>query len=453
LDKTRENWGSKLGFVLAAAGSAIGLGNIWRFPYLAGENGGAAFIFVYILCVLVIGIPVLVAEILIGRTTQKNPVGTFKQLGKTKFWIAIGGIGVAAGFIILSFYSVVAGWTLGYIYEAISGNLMQYNLPNFANNHFTDLIQNPEWIISMHGIFMLLTMSVVFFGVQKGIEFGSKIMMPLLFVLLIALMIRGLTLSGASKGLEYLFYPDWSKINTKVILNALGQAFFSLSLGMGAMLTYGSYMSKKDNIPSAAVWVAFLDTAVAIIAGVCIFTVVFATGQNPDVGPSLIFRTLPVVFTKMTGGYIFSIIFFIALVLAALTSTVSLLEVVSAYFVDEKGWSRKNAVLFFGIMIFILGIPSALSFSALSGFTLFDKSFFDLTEFLSSNLMLPIGGFFISIFVGWIWDFEKVIENLKPGAEKLFIKYSWIFSGWKVILRYLAPLLIFIVLLSSIGII
>jgi NSS family neurotransmitter:Na+ symporter len=453
LDKTRENWGSKLGFVLAAAGSAIGLGNIWRFPYLAGENGGAAFIFVYILCVLVIGIPVLVAEILIGRTTQKNPVGTFKQLGKTKFWIAIGGIGVAAGFIILSFYSVVAGWTLGYIYEAISGNLMQYNLSDVANNHFTDLIQNPTWIISMHGIFMLLTMSVVFFGVQKGIELGSKIMMPLLFILLIALMIRGLTLSGASKGLEYLFYPDWSKINTKVILNALGQAFFSLSLGMGAMLTYGSYMSKKDNIPSAAVWVAFLDTAVAIIAGVCIFTVVFATGQNPDVGPSLIFRTLPVVFTKMTGGYIFSILFFIALVLAALTSTVSLLEVVSAYFVDEKGWTRKNAVLFFGIMIFILGVPSALSFSSLSGFTLFDKSFFDLTEFLSSNLMLPIGGFFISIFVGWIWDFEKVIENLKPGAEKLFIKYSWIFSGWKVILRYLAPLLIFIVLLSSIGII
>jgi len=453
LDKIRENWGSKLGFILAAAGSAVGLGNIWRFPYLAGENGGAAFIFVYILCVLVIGIPVLVAEILIGRTTQKNPVGTFKQLGKTKFWIAIGGMGVAAGFIILSFYSVVAGWTLGYIYEAISGNLMQYNLPDVTNSHFTALIQNPVWIISMHGIFMLLTMSVVFFGVQKGIELGSKIMMPLLFVLLIALMIRGLTLEGASKGLEYLFYPDWSKINMKVILNALGQAFFSLSLGMGAMLTYGSYMSKKDNIPSAAIWVAFLDSAIAIIAGVCIFTVVFATGQNPDAGPSLIFRTLPVVFTKITGGYIFSIIFFIALSLAALTSTVSLLEVVSAYFVDEKGWSRKNAVLLFGLMIFIIGIPSALSFSVLSGFTLFDKSFFDLTEFLSSNLMLPIGGFFISIFVGWIWDFEKVIENIKPGAEKIFMKYSWIFIGWKLILKYLAPVLIFIVLLSSIGII
>ena len=453
MDKIRENWGSKLGFILAAAGSAVGLGNIWRFPYLAGENGGAAFIFVYILCVLVIGIPVLVAEILIGRTTQKNPVGTFKQLGKTKFWIAIGGMGVAAGFIILSFYSVVAGWTLGYIYEAISGNLMQYNLPDVAKSHFTVLIQNPAWIISMHGIFMLLTMSVVFFGVQKGIELGSKIMMPLLFVLLIALMIRGLTLEGASKGLEYLFYPDWSKINMKVILNALGQAFFSLSLGMGAMLTYGSYMSKKDNIPSAAIWVAFLDSAIAIIAGVCIFTVVFATGQNPDAGPSLIFRTLPVVFTKITGGYIFSIIFFIALSLAALTSTVSLLEVVSAYFVDEKGWSRKNAVLLFGLMIFIIGIPSALSFSVLSGFTLFDKSFFDLTEFLSSNLMLPIGGFFISIFVGWIWDFEKVIENIKPGAEKIFMKYSWIFIGWKLILKYLAPVLIFIVLLSSIGII
>jgi len=449
----RENWGSKIGFILAAAGSAIGLGNIWRFPYLAGENGGAAFIFVYILCVLTIGIPVLIAEILIGRTTQKNPVGSFKELTNSKFWFAIGGMGVLAGFIILSFYSVVAGWTLGYIYEAINGNLMNYKIADVANNHFNQLIGNPLWTVSLHGVFILLTMLVVFFGVQKGIELGSKIMMPLLFILLLGLMIRGLTLEGASKGLEYLFNPDWSKINTKVILNALGQAFFSLSLGMGAMLTYGSYMSKKDNVITSSIWVAFLDTAVAIIAGVSIFTVVFATGQNPDIGPSLIFRTLPVVFTKMEGGYFFAIMFFIALSLAALTSTVSLLEVVSAYFVDEKKWARRKAVLFFGFVIFLIGIPSALSTNLLSKAKIFNKTFFDITEFISSNLMLPIGGFFLSIFVGWIWNKNIVKTNLTFGAEKILNNYPQIFSGWQIILKIVAPILILIVLLSSIGII
>lgn len=449
----RENWGSKIGFILAAAGSAVGLGNIWRFPYLAGENGGAAFIFVYILCVLIIGIPVLIAEILIGRSTQKNPVGSFKQLGASRFWIAIGGMGVLAGFIILSFYSVVAGWTLGYIYEAISGNLLNYKFAKVANEHFNQMIGNPVWTLSLHGSFMLLTMLVVYFGVQKGIEKGSKIMMPLLFILLIGLMVRGLTLEGASKGLEYLFNPDWSKINTTIILNALGQAFFSLSLGMGAMLTYGSYLSKKDNIITSAVWVAFLDTAIAVIAGICIFTVVFATGQNPDVGPSLIFRTLPVVFTKMAGGYFFAIIFFIALTLAALTSTVSLLEVVSAYFVDEKKWSRRKAVLVFGFLIFIIGIPSSLSTNLLSNFMLLGKTFFDLTEFISSNLMLPIGGFFISIFVGWVWEPSLVKKNLSFGAEKILANYPIALKGWIFILKFIAPILITIVLLSSIGII
>lgn len=449
----RENWGSKIGFILAAAGSAVGLGNIWRFPYLAGENGGAAFIFVYILCVLVIGIPVLIAEILIGRTTQKNPVGSFKELTKSKFWIAIGGLGILAGFIILSFYSVVAGWTFGYIYEAISGNLMQYKIADVANNHFNELIGNPIWTVAMHGIFMILTMSVVYFGVQKGIELGSKIMMPLLFILLIGLMIRGLTLENATKGLEYLFNPDWSKINTTVILNAMGQAFFSLSLGMGAMMTYGSYMSKKDNLISSSVWVAFLDTAVAIIAGISIFTVVFATGQNPDAGPSLIFRTLPVVFTKMSGGYFFAIIFFIALNLAALTSTVSLLEVVSAYFVDEKKWSRKKAVLTFGFSIFLIGIPSALSTNLFSEIKLFGKTFFDITEFISSNLMLPIGGFFISIFVAWIWKSDYVKTNLTMGAEKILSRSEFLFNGWLFILKFIAPILILVVLLSSLGII
>jgi NSS family neurotransmitter:Na+ symporter len=362
-------------------------------------------------------------------------------------------MGVFAGFIILSFYAVVAGWTVGYIIEAFRGTLSADINSTIANNHFEALTQNPVWDISMLALIMLFTMGIVYFGVQKGIELGGKIMMPLLFVLLIGLMIRGLTLDTELKGLNYLFNPDFSKITTKVVLAALGQAFFSMSLGMGAMMTYGSYMSKKDNIPVSSVWIALLDTGVAIVAGVCIFSIVFATGQSPDVGPSLIFQTLPVVFTKMTGGYLFSILFFIALGLAALTSTVSLLEVVTAYFVDEKGWKRQNAVIVFGTLAFIIGIPSALSFNALADFKILGLTFFSLTEFISSNLMLPIGGFFISIFVGWLWGLDKVKEFVRHGSESLFDKYRWLFPFWVFILKYLAPILILIVLLSSIGLI
>ncbi|MBM4171386.1 MAG: sodium-dependent transporter [Ignavibacteria bacterium] len=449
----REQWGSKAGFILAATGSAVGLGNIWRFPYLAGENGGAAFIFVYIFCVVLIGIPVLIAEILIGRTTQKNPVGSFRTLHKSKFWRGIGGMGVVAGFVILSFYAVVAGWTLGYIFEAVTGNLLNYDIAEEASSHFVELTASPFWNVGLLALVMILTMAIVYFGVQKGIERGSKIMMPLLFVLLIGLMFYGLTMEGSAQGLTYLFNPDWSKINTNVILAGLGQAFFSMSLGMGAMLTYGSYMSRKENVPTSAVWIAVLDTSVALIAGICIFSVVFATGQNPDVGPSLIFRTLPVVFTKMPGGYLFAILFFVALSLAAITSTVSLLEVTTAYFVDEKKWPRKKAVLIIGTITLLLGVPSALSFSPNTSVDVFGFTFFGITEFISSNLMLPIGGFFIAIFVGWIWGFDKVTEYVKEGSEKLFERFPWMIKGWKIVLRFIAPILIIIVLLSSLGII
>lgn len=449
----REQWGSKLGFILAAAGSAIGLGNIWRFPYLAGENGGAAFIFVYLICVFAIGIPVLIAEILIGRSTQKDPVAAFKALTKSRLWPLVGGMGILAGFVIFTFYSVVAGWSLGYVYEAITGNFLNYISPSSAGNHFNDLTSSIAWTVGLHAAFVILTMAVVYFGIQKGIERGSKIMMPALFLFLLIAMIQGLTLDGASAGLNYLFNPDFSKITTKVVLAALGQAFFSLSLGMGAMLTYGSYLSKKDNIPSSATWIALLDTSVAIVAGIAIFTAVFSTGQSPAEGPSLIFRALPAVLTQIPGGYIFSIFFFIALALAALTSTVSLLEVVITYFIGSKGWPRKKAVIVFGLIALIIGIPSALSTNAMANATLFGKTFFGLTEFLASNLMLPIGGFFISIFVAWFWDYSVVRREVIEGSESLFGKLPWMLSGWRFIIRYVAPILILIVFLSSLGII
>jgi len=449
----REKWGSNFGFILAAAGSAIGLGNIWKFPYIAGENGGAAFIFIYLICILLIGLPVLIAEILLGRTTQRNPVGAFRKLSGKPFWTLVGSMGVLAGFVILSFYTVVAGWSLGYMFEAARGIFSEFTAPEMASQHFESLTGNVTWILGFHGIFSLLCMAFVYLGVKSGIERGSKIMMPILFILLIGLVLRGITLPGAEKGWLFLTDPDWSKITANSVLVALGHAFFTISLGMGAMMTYGSYLGKKENILSSAILIVLLDTLIAILAGIAIFTAVFAMGQNPAEGPGLIFHTLPVVFAKMPGGILWAFLFFTLLTLAALTSAISLLEVVIAFFVDELKWSRKNAVLVFGSVTFLVGVPSALSFNLMSDVTLFNKTFFDMVDYLASNILLPVGGFFISVFVGWIWGFDKALVDLKQGLGTWVINRPWILSAWKIFLKYLAPVMIFIVFLNAIGLI
>jgi NSS family neurotransmitter:Na+ symporter len=298
---------------------------------------------------------------------------------------------------------------------------------------------------------MIITMSIVFAGVQKGIERGSKILMPILLILLIILMIKGLTLEGASTGLEFLWYPDWSKINAQTILLALGHAFFTLSLGMGAMLTYGSYMSKKDSVPNSAVQIVTLDTLIALIAGIAIFTSVFSVGLDPAAGPGLIFHTLPSVFIKMPGGYFFSILFFTLLSIAALTSSISLLEVVVSYFVDELKWNRHAAAIVLTTIIFVLGVPSALSYNLLANFKIFNLNFFDLVDFIASNILLPLGGLLIAVFVAWIWGYSRAIPNLKEGAQNLFDSYPWIITFWKIFLKYFSPILIFFVFLHSIG--
>ena len=452
IKKVREKWGSKFGFILAAAGSAIGLGNIWKFPYIAGENGGAAFIFIYLICIAIIGLPVLIAEVLLGRTTQRNPVGAFKKLSKSKFWIGVGSLGVIAGFLILSYYIVIAGWSLGYIFEAINGSFFEFNQSTTSAAHFNSLIQNVTWNVGFTIAFLLITMLFVYSGVQKGIERGSKILMPILLVLLVISAIKGISLPGSEKGISFLLEPNWSLVTPSSILVALGHAFFTLSLGMGAMLTYGSYLGKENNIFSASTQIVFLDTIIALLAGLAIFTAVFATQQNPSAGPGLIFHTLPVVFTKMPGGYIFSILFFFLLTIAALTSAISLLEVVVSYFVDEKNWKRKNAVIAFGGVTFLIAVPSALSFNVLSDFHIFGLNFFDLADYLTSNIMLPLGGMLISIFVAWIWGFDKALVELKEGAENVFSDYPFIISAWKIFVKYFAPVLIFLVLLNSLGV-
>ncbi len=451
--QNRERWGSKLGFILAAAGSAVGLGNIWKFPYIAGENGGAAFVFVYLICIGIIGFPVLISEILIGRTTQKNPVGAFAMLANSKLWRSVGFLGVIAGFMILSFYSVIGGWTIGYVIETLRGSLSNFHNPAEAGILFNQLSGSVLWTISYHTIFFGFTMFIVMRGVQGGIERSSKIMMPILLTILIILMIRGITLEGASKGLAFLWVPDWSKINGQAILIALGHAFFTLSLGMGAMLTYGSYMSKKDSVVNAAAQVVFLDTLIALMAGVAIFTAVFASGLDPAAGPGLIFKTLPAVFASMTGGTFFALLFFLLLAIAALTSAISLLEVVVAYFVDEKAWTRKQAVLIFGGSIYLLGIPSALSFNLMSDLTLYGKTFFDIVDFIASNVLLPFGGLMIAIFVGWVWSRTEVMNAVKEGAESLFESYPWFEGLWFIFLKFIAPVLITVVLLNSLGIV
>ena len=452
MEQKRENWGSKTGFILAAAGSAIGLGNIWKFPYIAGENGGASFIIVYLVCIAIIGLPVLIAEILIGRTTQRDPVGAFRKLSNSKFWAGVGGMGIVGGFLILSFYAVIAGWSLGYIVEALKGSFFNFTEPTSSANYFGNLVGDIYWILGYFILFMLITVVIVWSGIQKGIERGSKIMMPILLILLLVLMIRGLTLEGAENGMKFLWDPDWSKINPQSVLIALGHAFFTLSLGMGAMLTYGSYMSKKTNVPTSALQIVILDTVIALIAGIAIFTSVFAVGLDPAAGPGLIFHTLPSVFIKMPGGYIFSILFFVLLSIAALTSSISLLQVVVSYFTDERGWPRHKAVIILASFITLLGIPSALSFNVLADFKIFDKNFFDIIDFIASNVLLPLGGLLISIFVAWVWGFDKALVNLREGAENLFDNNPLVIKFWQIFLRYFAPILIFLVLLHSIGI-
>ena len=394
----RESWGGKMGFWLAAAGSAIGLGNIWRFPYLTGANGGAAFVFIYLLIVLTIGFSVMLAEFAIGRHTNLNAVGAFQKL-KGGPWQIAGWMGVLAGFVILSFYSVIGGWTIKYILSSFTGMI---STSTNSTDYFLNFIANGPQTVLYHAIFMAITIFVVYRGVGKGIEDTCKILMPALFAILVILIIRAVTLPGALAGIDFYLNPDFSKITGKTILAALGQAFFSLSLGMGCMITYGSYIkSKKDSLPKAAAIITLLDTSAAFLAGFVIFPTVFAFGAEPGAGPGLTFITLPKVFALMPGGQVWSALFFLLLCVAALTSAISLLEVVVAYAIDNLKWPRHKAAIGIGGVIFLLGVPSALSQGAVS-LNILGMSFLDLLDFISNNILLTVGGLLISLFVGWV---------------------------------------------------
>lgn len=450
---SRSGFSSRIGFVAAAAGSAVGLGNIWRFPYETGENGGAAFLLIYLLCTILIGFPIMVGEIALGRKTLSNPYGAYKAEGG-KSWALVGLFGVICGIMILSFYNVVAGWAFGYFVEISFGTLLDHqDFGEFFGGYVSNIQDN--FIYSF--IFMVLTAFIVMRGVQKGIETASKILMPFLFIILIGLIIYSLTLEGAMAGVEFYLVPDFSKITLDTIYSAMGQAFFSLSLGMGALITYGSYISKKENIITSAAIVTAADFSVAFLAGLLIFPLVFSQGQEPTAGPGLVFIALPGIFQAMGSvvGIIVGAGFFLLLCVAALTSTISLLEVPVAYLVDEKKWDRKWVVIGLATLIFLIGLPSMLSQGAVEAFSAgfmhydgTDKSFLDVLDDVFNTAGLPLGGFLLTLFIATKWKTHNMSEEIlsgNPGYPGSFIQ-----KFINVMITFVCPVILGIIVILTI---
>ncbi|MCM0293502.1 sodium-dependent transporter [Bacteroides fragilis] len=449
--KDRGNFGSKLGVILASAGSAVGLGNIWRFPYETGNHGGAAFILIYLGCILLLGLPIMIAEFLIGRHSQANTARAYQILAPGTQWRWVGRMGVLAGFLILGYYSVVAGWTLEYIFEAVSNSFAGKTPAEFISS-FQSFSSNPWRPALWLTLFLLATHFIIVKGVEKGIEKSSKIMMPTLFIIILVLVGCSVTLPGASRGIEFLLKPDFSKVDGNVFLGAMGQAFFSLSLGMGCLCTYASYFSKDTNLTRTAFSVGIIDTFVAVLAGFIIFPAAFSVGIQPDAGPSLIFITLPNVFQQAFNGipvlaYIFSVMFYILLALAALTSTISLHEVVTAYLHEEFNFTRGKAARLVTAGCILLGILCSLSLGVTKDFTIFGLGMFDLFDFVTAKLMLPLGGLLISIFTGWYLDKKLVWSEItNNGTLKVPIYKLIIF-----ILKYVAPIAISVIFINELG--
>lgn len=442
----RATFGSKIGVILATVGSAVGLGNIWRFPYMLGENGGAAFLLIYFICIIILGLPVMITEFFIGRHTNRNAAGAFKTLSPNTKWSLIGYNGVLAAFLILGFYAVVAGWTLDYIVQAASGHLSGKSAEEFKTEF--ELFSSGIWKpIGWTAAFIGITHVIIASGVEKGIERASKWMMPVLFFILIILCARSVTLPNAERGLQFLFYPDFSKISSSTILSAMGQAFFSLSIGMGCLITYSSYFSQQTNLQKTAIQVTFLDTIVALLAGIMIFPAVFSFGITPTAGPELVFITLPNVFEQMPMGNVWSFVFFVLLALAALTSTISLHEVATAYVHEEHKMSRKKAALFVSSGILLLGTISSLSFGVLKDFTFFGLTFFNLLDYITAKIMLPLGGMMICIYTGIRID-KKILkaELTNEGTVPFYF-----FNSYAFFTKYIAPILIGLIFLNELG--
>ncbi|MFF2178443.1 sodium-dependent transporter [Lysinibacillus sp. NPDC058147] len=442
-----QQWTSKLGFILAAAGSAIGLGAIWKFPYMAGIGGGGAFFLIFIGFTLLIGLPLLLAEFVIGRSTQKEAVEAYRTIAPNTLWPWVGKLGIVTCFILLSFYSVVGGWILLYLWNAITGRLWEGNGSYEAT--FGEIISNPFLAVGSQLLFILMTIFIVSKGVQNGVEKVNKYFMPALFVLFFVLIIRALTLDGAGEGIRFFLQPDFSNVTSEIILYAMGQSFFSLSVGVGVMVTYSSYLPKEESLPRSAFSIVGLTLVITLLAGLAIFPVVFAFGMEPSQGPGLLFIVLPAIFSKMAFGKVFFIIFLLLFFFATITSAISMLEISVASLTSKGTGKREKMALMVGLLIFVVGIPSALSFGVLSDVKLFGKTIFDLADYTVSNILMPLGVLLVAIFVPFKMKKDVLMKELGVSKNKGYK----LFVVWLFLLRYIAPIAIIIVFLNVIGVI
>jgi NSS family neurotransmitter:Na+ symporter len=441
-------WSSRMAFILAASGSAIGLGNIWKFPYLAGANGGGAFVLVYLLCVAAIGVPIMIAETMLGRRGRQSPINTMAALAEeaqaSPYWRYTGWLGVAAGFLILSYYSVIAGWAMAYILK-INSALFEGIDAAGATRLFDAFKSVPEYQVIWHSLFMTATVLIVSHGVSGGLERATRYMMPALLLMLVALDIYAMNSGGFSQGFAFLFNPDFSKITGAGVLAAMGQAFFSLGLGMGSIMVYGSYLPSHVSIARSSLFVAGADTLVALMAGLAIFPLVFANGLAPTMGPGLIFETLPIAFGHMPGGGLFGMVFFVLVFFAAITSSVALIEPAVAWLSENQGWSRSRASVYSGALCWLIGLGTAFSFNIWADVTWFGKTIFEWVDMLTAELLLPLGGVLVAVFAGW------VLSRANSEAELEMEKPEY-YQAWRILIRYVAPLGVILVFLDAMGI-
>ena len=443
----RESFGSRFGALVAMAGSAVGLGNLWRFPYLVGENGGAAFIIVYIALSFLICLPIFISEFVIGRRSQKNAFAAFRDLSGGGIWSAVGLFTIIVPLVVLSYYSVIGGWSIEYFVKSLTFSFTGNDSQTAMSTMFSSFVSNPWLPLICHTGFLLATTIIVVIGIKDGIEKFSKVMMPILFFIVIAIAVYSLTLPGASKGVDYLFNPDFSKIDAKACAAALGQAFFSLSLGFGTIMTYASYVDKKENILFQSTSTAISDLMFALIAGVAIMPAVFAFGLNPQSGPGLVFETLPYVFSQMPAGGIVAILFFIALLVAALTSSISMLEVAVAYLVEERKFSRIGACITLFVLCWIVGALCSLSFGPLSNIQIGGRGLFDFFDNLSSNVLMTLGSLFTVLFVGWRLKKTDIYDEFTNGGT--LSTNARIFGILWFLIRYVAPVAIIVIFLTN----
>ena len=445
------NWSSRLAFILAATGAAVGLGNVWKFPYLTGEHGGGAFVLVYLVCVFGVGLPIMIAEMVLGRRGRRNPISSMRLLSEeeagSRRWYLVAWVGVLTGMLILSYYSVVGGWTLSYIAHTAAGALRGADAAAVAER-FGALLADPVALVAWHSVFMAVTIIVVARGVEHGLEATVRWMMPVLFILLLVLVGYAMSTGHFAQGLRFMFTPDFSALTPRAVMLALGQAFFSLSVGMGAIMAYGAYLPEETALAPTAAIVVAADTVVAILAGIAIFPIVFANGLDPAEGPGLIFQTLPIAFGAMPFGTVFGTLFFVLLAIAAWTSAIGLMEPAVAYLVERRDFSRVRAAWLIGGIIWALGLASALSFNRWADVTLSvaGRAFtiFDGVEFLTSNIALPIGGLLIALFAGWVMSKGSTLDEFERGASAGY-------HGWRLLIRWLVPVALVLMFLHVTG--